>query len=264
MESDQHKPGSPPGRFETPVVGTTASPQVGRAWAWPVALVLIFAILTLGTIALVKSCARMPVDTVDKIGSNLAKVVAAFNQGTIHTIFTSYAASLSGNQYLQVATLSQFEQFSRKHESVTGFGYIPLPEVVVEARAPVEYTYYLDLKDRWDFKIQDGQLLVIAPDLKFNKPAIDASKITYSVTKDSWFRNSKEATEILKDSLTALSEVRAKENIPLVRDTARRQTEQFVQGWLASSFGNGKYPARVVFRSELKSGQIDLNLRKKE
>jgi hypothetical protein len=70
--------------------------------------------------------------------------------------------------------------------------------------------------------------------------------------------------EVLKESLTALSEVRAKENVPLVRDTARRQTEQFVQGWLASSFGNGKYPARVVFRSELKAQEIDLSPKRKE
>ena len=78
----------------------------------------------------------------DNIGKRLADVAAAFRQGTITTTFTSYATSVSGNQFLQFATLSQEERFRRTDQASTGFGYIPLPDVIVEANAPVTYTYY--------------------------------------------------------------------------------------------------------------------------
>jgi hypothetical protein len=195
---------------------------------------------------------------VEKVGQKAQQVAAAFRQGTITTTFTSYATTLSGNQYLQFATLSQVETFTRKDESSMAFGYIPLPDVIVEATAPVTYTYYLDLNARWEFKLQDGVVWVLAPDIKFNKPAIDASRITYEVKKNSLIRNTTEAMENLKSSITWLSYKKAKANIDLVRDTGRTQTETFVQNWLAKSFVDGKnYPVKVRFVSELKKGTPD-------
>jgi hypothetical protein len=93
---------------------------------------------------------------------------------------------------------------------------------------------------------------VIAPDIKFNKPAVDASGITYEVKKNSMFRNTGDAMQHLKDSITSLSYLKARENVELVRETGRRQTELFVQNWLAKSFTDGKnWPVKVVFRKEL-------------
>jgi hypothetical protein len=205
-----------------------------------------------------KSCHDLPGDALDKagkvveqVGLKAQQVAAAFRQGTISTTFTSYATTLSGSQYLQFATLSQMESFTRKDESSTAFGYIPLPEVIVEATAPVTYTYYLDLNARWDFKLQDGVVWVVAPDIKFNKPAVDPSRITYEVKKNSIIRNTAEAMENLKSSITWLSYKKAHANIDLVRETGRTQTEAFVHNWLAKSFTDGKnYQVKVVFRNE--------------
>ncbi|MFO1499693.1 MAG: hypothetical protein U1G07_15090 [Verrucomicrobiota bacterium] len=67
------------------------------------------------------------------------------------------------------------EVFTRTEEPSTAFGYVPLPDVVVEARAPVEYTYYLDLKAKWEFVLSDGVLHAYAPAIRANKPAVDVS-----------------------------------------------------------------------------------------
>ena len=131
------------------------------------------------------------------------------------------------------------------------FGYIPLPDVIVEATAPVTYTYYLDLNARWDFLLKDGVVWVTAPDIRFNKPAVDPSRITYQVKKNSFIRNTTEAMENLKSSISWLSYKKAQTNIDLVRETGRTQTEAFVQNWLAKAFTDGKnYPVKVRFRSE--------------
>ena len=157
---------------------------------------------------------------------------------------------------MQFATLSQVESFTRKDESSMAFGYIPLPDVIVEATAPVTYTYYLDLNARWDFRLQDGVIWVIAPDIKFNKPSVDASRITYQVKKNSLIRNTTEAMENLKSSITWLSLKKAQSNIDLVRETGRRQTETFVEHWLSKTFSDGKsYAVKVRFRDELAASE---------
>jgi hypothetical protein len=236
------------------------------AWAVPVMWMVIALMVVSGAVYIFKSCSEAPGAALDRaskvvetVGQQAQKVAAAFRQGNVTTTFTSYATTLSGSQYLQFATLSQHESFTRKDESSVAFGYIPLPDVIVEASAPVSYTYYLDLKARWDFKLQDGVILVTAPDIKYNRPAIDVSHITYEVKKDSLLRNTSEAMENLRNSITWLSYKKAQANIELVRETGRKQTESFVENWLAKSFTDGKkYPVKVQFRSEVARKNSDL------
>jgi hypothetical protein len=229
------------------------------AWAWPIAgTVMVFMVLA-AALYVFKSCRDLPGEAldktgqlVDKVGKRLIDLASAFNQGTVNTTFTSYATSVSGSQFLQFATLTQEERFRRTDEASTGFGYIPLPDVVVEADAPVTYTYYLDLNDKWDFTLQDGLVTVVAPNIKFNKPAVDASRISYEIKKDSLIRDTRSALEALKQSISSLAHQKAAANIDLVRENGRRQTELFVQNWLARSFADGKkYPVTVRFRNEL-------------
>jgi hypothetical protein len=241
---------------ESPTERQPATPNTG--WAWPIACMVIVLLLVSGGVFVFKSCRDLPVDTIEKtgklvdtVGRRLEEVAAAFNRGTITTTFTSEATTLSGSQYFQFATLMQHEVFTRTDEASTGFGYIPLPEVIVEARAPVTYTYYLDFNARWDFQLKDGVIRVIAPDIKPNKPAVDASSITYEVKKNSMFRNTTEAMNNLKSSITSLSYQKALTNISLVRETGRAKTEQFVENWLERNFSDGKkYPVKVRFSDE--------------
>jgi hypothetical protein len=227
-------------------------------WALPVMwMVIVLGLLGSG-LYVFKSCRELPGETLDKAGKVVAtagqqfqKVAAAFKQGNVTTTFTSYATTISGSQYLQFATLSQREIFTRKDESSLAFGYIPLPDVIVQATAPVSYTYYLDLNARWDFVLHDGIIIVTAPDIKYNRPAVDVSQITYEVKKNSLIRNTGDAMENLKSSITALSYKKAEANIELVRETGRKQTEAFVENWLAKSFADGKkYPVKVRFLHE--------------
>jgi hypothetical protein len=223
----------------------------------------VFAML-LGTgLYIFKSCRDLPGETfekgvrvVEKLGEQAQKVASAFKQGTITTTFTSYATTLSGSQYLQFATLSQREIFTRTDESSLLFGYIPLPDVIVQASAPVTYTYYLDLNSPWDFVLRDGVIWVTAPDIKYNKPALDISRISYEVKKDSHFRNTSDAMENLRSSMTWMTYKKAQANVELVRETGRKQTETFVENWLAKSFADGKkYPVKVRFKSEEKTSE---------
>ena len=216
----------------------------------------VLGVIALNAALVFRSCSKLPGEVldkagnvVDKAGKALANVASAFNQGTIRTEFISYATSITNQHYLQFATLKQTEIFTRSESATTGFGYIPLPEVVVEARAPVETTYYLDLNAKWDFVLKDNVIYAFAPPIRFNKPSVDASAISYEVKKG--YLKTAEATENLKKSISSLSTLKAKENISLVRENGRRQTTEFVERWLMKSFSDGaRYPVKVFFPDE--------------
>ena len=231
-------------------------PTSAHAWARATMWISIVLICVGAILYVFRSCRDLPRDTIDRTaqlidrtGRALANVASAFNRGTVTTSFVSYATTISNQHYLQFATLKQMEVFTRSEMPSTAFGYIPLPEVVVEARAPVEYTYYLDLNAPWRFELNNNVIHVYAPSVQFNKPAVDASAITYEVKRG--YVKTAEAQENLKRSITSLVVLRAKDNVALVKETGRKQTIEFVERWVANSFTDGtNYHVKVYFPGE--------------
>src|SRR5260370_28363753 len=112
---------SPP-RPESSPAGPAAAAK--SPWAVPVMWMVMVLLLVSGAVYIFKSCSEMPGTTLDRAGKVVAtvcqqvqNVAAAFKQGNITTTFTSYATTISGSKYLQFATLSQHETFTRKDES---------------------------------------------------------------------------------------------------------------------------------------------------
>ncbi|MCB1054263.1 MAG: hypothetical protein KDD11_01970 [Acidobacteria bacterium] len=187
-----------------------------------------------------------------KVLADLGRVAAAFNQGTVTTSFLSYATEIEGSSYFQFATLKQTEVFERRDAASTLWGYLELPAIVVRATAPVETTYYVDLDGRWEFTSDGHRIHVVAPPIRFNTPAVDVSKLRLEVAAGSLLRDEQQALDRLREGITHLSFQRARENIPLVRETARQRVEAFVGQWLAERFVDGDdFDVEVRFRDEL-------------
>lgn len=227
---------------------------LGPGWPLAAAAVVIVAMLAGTAIAIFYSARNLPGETIAQGREairDLARVAEAFRQGTITTSFASYATQVSGSNYLQFARLKQLELFERKDSLSLFWGQLSLPDVLVEARAPVEYTYYLDLDKPWKLQLADQVLLVLAPPIEFNTPAVDASAIRFQVREGSVWRDEAPVTEALKASLTELCRERAQGNVGLVREVGRRRTEEFVRRWLAAQFKDGPgYRVEVVFPDE--------------
>jgi hypothetical protein len=257
---------------EDPQSDADPAPLPRATWAWPTMWMVLGVAVISGGIYIFKSCRDLPgqaiiatSQAITNVSRALADVASAFGQQNITTSFTSYATTLNRQSYLQFATLKQTEVFTQSDQSFTGFGYIPLPEVIVEARAPIDYTYYLDLNGKWDFFLKDKTIYVHAPRIRFNKPAVDASEIEYEVRKGSILRNHSEAQETLKKSITFLAQVKARENISLVRETGRRQVEEFVEKWLSKSFRDAQdFAIRVYFEDESPPVPFDAPLKPAE
>lgn len=237
------------------------SDRARRSRAWPIAftIVAVTALLVGAGLYVFNSLRALPGDAVDKtreILSEIESVAEAFRRGTIETTFVSYATTVTGSNYLQFATVRQTEVFTRQDSASVLWGQLDLPDIVVSATAPVEYTAYLDLNEVWLFELEGDVLEVSAPRIRFNKPAVDVSAIHYEVRESSMFRDEDAALVNLKMGLTAMSAARAGEQLPVVRELGRRKTEEFVENWLVRSFGDGRdFHVEVVFADEAPEDQ---------
>lgn len=210
------------------------------------AIVLGLGFLSFTAYLMVQEIASLPGRALESGRDALVELASAFRQGSIETRFSSYTAEISGSQFLQFATLNETEIFQRTDSTSVFWGALSLPDVVVEATAPVVYTYYVDLGGSWAFSLDRNVVRVRAPEIRFNEPAIDASGIEYRVREDSLIRNSDEAIENLRALISELTRQRAADNIELVREVGRRRIEDFVRTWMGSEFGNSEQIRIVV------------------
>jgi hypothetical protein len=235
----------------------------GRS-AWPLVAsgLGVLAILVGGVAFVAHRAISLPAEVAREGTQALAELrslAAAFRQGTITTTFARESTALAGATRLQFATLRQVEVFSRRDERRLVWGQLPLPDVVVEARAPVEYTYYLDLQKPWSFVLEGEVLRAQAPAIEWNLPAIDTSALRYEVRLGSVLRDEAEVLEALRASLTDAARLRARDNVALVRDTARLRTAEFVRNFVATRFADAKdVRVEVVFADEPKAPRLEV------
>jgi hypothetical protein len=230
-------------------------------WSRAFTRVAIVALLMFAALYVFRSLLDLPGDAVDKgreVVAELGSLASAFASGTVETTFAGYGPEVTGTSRLQFATFEQTEVWRREDSSSLFWGTLALPDVAVSATAPVTYTYYLDFDDPWRFTLSDDGLRVVAPRIRFNEPAIDASRIRYEVLDSSVLRDEDEALEELKRGLTLAARMRARRHVALVREEGRRQTGEFVGTWLQNAFGDGgEVPVEVVFADEISDAVVD-------
>jgi hypothetical protein len=223
-------------------------------WALAAAAAAIVAILTGGALYIVRSARSVPTEVIEggrQALRDLREVAAAFRTGTVTTTFRGYATEVSGTTRLQFAELRQEESFQRRDSEAVLWGTLSLPDVVVEARAPVTYTYFLDLDKEWRFRLEGRDVLVVVPPVEWNRPAVDVSALRFEVREGSVLRDEQVALDRLRSEMTPLLDRRASQHVPLVREAGRRKVEAFVETWLVQRFADGKdYRARVLFGDE--------------
>lgn len=180
------------------------------------------------------------VKTADNLFSNrvdeLKDIASAFKRGTVITEFRSYTTKVTSSNNLQVASLETIETFTKSDARDYW------PDVEVEIRAPVEYVFYLDLMGEWEFIVQNqdsaaGQapeIIVRAPEIRWNKPSVDISEMDYRVVKRGLFRNTNAIMAQLQKEISAICQQRASEKIDLIRAIARENTRAFIQDWFVN------------------------------
>jgi hypothetical protein len=87
--------------------------------------------------------------------------------------------------------------------------------------------------------------------VEWNRPAVDVSALRFAVREGSVLRDEQVALDRLRSELTPLLDRRARQHVPLVRETGRRKVEGFVETWLVQRFSDGgDHRVRVLFADE--------------
>ena len=166
--------------------------------------------------------------------SMVEHLMGNFRDETAQTRFMSYATKITPLSRLEVAKLEQIEVFDRTSDEMIFWKILSLPQVVVRATLPVEYRYYVEFAEPWQVELEDRVLTVTAPALKPGTPSPNISELRYEVRKGSLFRSEKSVEKALNLELTKLLEKRARDNVSLVKETARQQISEIAKNWLNS------------------------------
>lgn len=237
---------------QTPASRPPERPSRGGGWA--IAMVFLTIACLVLPIVLIKSAmtrVRSLGGTAESALIAVRHVAEGFRTGEVETTLRSYGAQVHGTSRFQFAELMQLESFERKDSTLLAWGAIPLPDVVVEARGAVVYTYVLDLQKRWDLKLEGGTVEVVAPAPEFSTPALDPSTLTFETRKGSVLRDEEAVRKALQAGLAGLLDQRAREHLPLVRETGRKTTEDFVRNFLLSHYDDAAgMTVRVRFADE--------------
>jgi len=213
---------------------------------WAMAFALMFVSLVAGGVAVFYM-----------LSTNVNMLVKPFLTGEkTQSMFASYIVGLQGQSHLQVARLQTREEFVVTSEKKI-LNFFPGGTVEVSARVPCEIVYKVPLKDaEWKFLIRDNgrRLFVIAPDLGFNRPAVDLARYELRVDKSSLIRDTEEVKMLLQSQIPEYLDEVGRKNRDSVRDTARLAVKDFIESWLLNSL-KGKDLAqpvvdRVFFKDE--------------
>ncbi len=237
---------------ETPAPRPPEPRSRGGGWAIAMAF-LIIACLVLPILLI-----RSAMQRVRSLGGTAESALIAvrhmadgFRTGEVETTLRSYGAQVHGTSRFQFAELKQLESFERKDSTSLAWGAIPLPDVVVEARGAVVYTYVLDLQKRWDLRLEGQTVEVLAPAPEFSTPALDPSTLVFETKQGSVLRDEEAVRKALQTGLAGLLTDRARAHLPLVRETGRKTTEDFVRNFLLSHYDDAAgMKVRVRFADE--------------
>jgi hypothetical protein len=202
-------------------------------------VVKIVAVITGGLVLLVlgvyfiHQLVGLPARSVNEARRVLEGIAASFQSGTVTLEFRDYVTEVRGLSRLQVAQLKSVDTFSRTDSTAIFWDSLRLPDVRVQLETPVEYTYYLDLDGPWRFTWHEPEqaIVVEAPPIRAGTPAVDLAGLKLTILEGSFLRDEEAAQEKLKAQMPELLHRMAWEKIPLVRETARRQTRLFVENW---------------------------------
>ncbi|MBM4171732.1 MAG: DUF4230 domain-containing protein [Ignavibacteria bacterium] len=195
-------------------------------WAKVVTKIGIAAVVMIGVIFIVIHFIESSSRAIKEISEN-------FESGKITTEFRDYVTEVKGFQRLQVASLKTVDIFTKLDSKSILWNLIDLPDVKIEIKIPVEYTYYLDLKDQWDLQWNEEKLSVkvIAPNIKSGTPAVDISKMNITVQKGSFLRDVESVKNELIGELSEKLAYLADKKIPWIREAARNETKEFINNW---------------------------------
>jgi hypothetical protein len=142
-----------------------------------------------------------------------------------------------------------------------------LSSAVMEVRAPVTYSYYVDMKGQWKIICEGETLTIIAPKIQVEEPATDLTRLETHIDSGKLIFNETGKLEELRKQFYSdmIKKAMSREYVDSVREDARRSLADFANGWILADIAK-KYPAvkyiSVRFEDEEKFPLLNYSVKK--
>lgn len=233
---------------------------------WPIAAIIIVLLLVAGFVVAVRSCAKVPSETIKTLGNVAAQIVGKFDQQNITRTFEESLPTLSSEPggRLELAAMTMTESLSESNNLTTAWGKLNLGSTVTEIKVPATFRYYLRLHDQWKLDATTNICIVHAPRIHPTlPPAIDTSRMEKK-SSTGWgrFNANEQMDQLEKDITPTLSQYAGDErHLGLVREECRKTVAQFVRDWLLKEQqwrDDGFTTIKVVFPDETATNFITM------
>ncbi len=141
-----------------------------------------------------------------------------------------------------------------------------LSSSIMEVRAPVTYSYYVDMKDPWKIICEGETLAIIAPKIQVEEPATDLSRLETHIDSGKLIFNEPAKLEELRKQFYTdmIKKAVSREHMDSIREDARRSLAEFANGWIAADMAK-KYPVKYIsvrFEDEEKFPLLNYSVKK--
>ncbi|MFA6291182.1 MAG: DUF4230 domain-containing protein [Victivallales bacterium] len=238
----------------------SAAPAVSRAIVQIVWIIAIFAFVEFLFFGIVfYKMFSKPFETLDK---------ALTPKMDITQIFIGYTEQTKKVQHLLLLKITRNEtdrkEYSFSHPWIMNGK--PLSSAVMEVRAPVTYSYYVDMKGSWKIICEGETLTIVAPKIQLEEPATDLRRLeTHLDSGKLIFNENGKLEELRKQFYTdMLKKGTSREYMDSIREEARRSLADFANGWITADLTK-KYPVKYIsvrFEDEEKFPLLNYSVKK--
>lgn len=195
------------------------------------------------------------------VGGAARDMVDKWSGGFVSRVTTVKASSVlvdigrTHGDVLEVASpLKTMELFSKSDARFAAWGKVYLGTSTSEIKVPASYRFHVKLSELKGAQIKDKVLVVKVPAIYPSLPVAFDTAGVEKRSEDGWFRfDGAQLLAELEKNLTPELERRAKQHVPVIKETARKDIEQFVQKWIVESHPEHREKissVRVVFEGE--------------
>lgn len=151
---------------------------------------------------------------------------------------------------LEVASpMKTMETFSKSDVRFAAWGWVYLGSATSEIKVPATYRFHIKLSEMKQARLDGSVLVVTAPMIRPSLPVAFDTAAMEKKTDDTWLRfDAAQQLADLEKTVTPALAVRAIGHVATVRETARRDIEEFVQKWIVESHPD--------YRSQIKAVKV--------
>lgn len=141
-----------------------------------------------------------------------------------------------------------------------------LSSSVMEVRAPVTYSYYVDMKGPWKIVCEGETLTIVAPKIQVEEPAVDLTRLDTHIDSGKLIFNEPAKLEELRRQFYTdmVKKATSREYMESIREDARRSLAEFANGWIVADLAK-KFPVKYIsvrFEDEEKFPLLNYSVRK--